>query len=287
MSTEAVSLPADLALCHAIIAQQQEELCAAIAAESSSWSIGSTCCCGGSTGRGASGSIRTSWRCSSLRKKQRTQRRRRGCGSRREASRDKQAPAKGHGRRRFPEHIERRRIVLDIPEAEKTCPCCGKPRGQIGEVVTERLGFDPARFYVNQYVQLKYACPCEQSGVVTAEKPIQPIEKGNAEPELVAFTAVSRFDDHSPYYRQEHGQFRRAGIEIPRSTHVRLDAADRRAVPAAVRLDAHLGVAVEALGHRRHARAGVGARPGQDASRRTCGPTAATTTIPSTCSTSR
>jgi transposase len=125
--------------------------------------------------------------------------------------------AKGHGRRQFPKHLERRRIVLDIPEAEKTCPC-GKTRRVIGEVVTERLGFDPARFYVNQYVQLKYACPCKQSGVTTAEKPIQPIEKGNAEPELVAFTAVSRFDDHSPYYRQEHGQFRRAGVEISRST---------------------------------------------------------------------
>ena len=123
----------------------------------------------------------------------------------------------GHGRRPFPQRLERRRIVLDIPEADKTCPC-GKLRRVIGEVVTERLGFDPARFYVNQYVQLKYACACEQSGVLTAEKPIQPIEKGNAEPELVAFTAVSRFDDHSPYYRQENGQFRRAGVEIARST---------------------------------------------------------------------
>jgi len=128
-----------------------------------------------------------------------------------------QSQTKGHGRRQFSKDIERRRIVLDIPEEEKTCPC-GKPRQVIGEVVTERLSFDPARFYVNQYVQLKYACPCEQSGVVTAEKPIQPIEKGNAEPELVAFTAVSRFDDHSPYYRQENGQFRRAGVEISRST---------------------------------------------------------------------
>jgi transposase len=125
---------------------------------------------------------------------------------------------KGHGRRRFPADAERRRIPLDIDEKDKTCPCCGKPRRVIGEVVTERLGIEPPRFYVNQYVQLKYACGCEASGVVTAEKPIQPIERGNAEPELVAFVAVSRFDDHSPYYRQEHGQFKRAGIELPRST---------------------------------------------------------------------
>jgi transposase len=125
---------------------------------------------------------------------------------------------KGHGRRAFPKEIERREILLDIPDAEKTCPCCGQPRREIGRVVTERLGFDPARFYVNRYVQLKYACPCERSGVITAEKPISPIERGNAEPDLLAFTAVSRFDDHSPYYRQENGQFKRAGIDVPRST---------------------------------------------------------------------
>jgi transposase len=125
---------------------------------------------------------------------------------------------KGHGRRRFPEDIERRRIVLDIDEAEKTCPCCGSQRQPIGEVTTERLSCRPLDLFVNQYVQLKYACTCEQSGVVTAEKPIQPIEKGNAEPELVALVAVSRFDDHSPYYRQEHGALRRAGVDLPRST---------------------------------------------------------------------
>ena len=126
--------------------------------------------------------------------------------------------AKGHGRRQFPKDIERRRKVIDISEEEKTCPCCGGQRIPIGEIVTERLGFDPARFYVNQYVQLKYACSCQQSGVIVAEKPIQPIERGNAEPELAAFVAVSRFDDHSPYYRQENGHFRRAGVEISRST---------------------------------------------------------------------
>jgi len=125
---------------------------------------------------------------------------------------------KGHGRRSFPKNIERREILLDIPDTEKTCPCCGQERREIGRVVTERLGFDPARFYVNRYVQLKYACPCELSGVVTAEKPISPIERGNAEPDLLAFTAVSRFDDHSPYHRQENGHFKRAGIDIPRST---------------------------------------------------------------------
>jgi len=114
----------------------------------------------------------------------------------------------GHGRQRFPKHWPRRRKVIDIPEEDKPCPCCGRQRHVIGEVITERAGIDPPKFYVKQYVQLKYGCSCEQSGVMTAEKPIMPIEKGNAEPDLLAFTVVSRFDDHSPYYRQEKGQFR-------------------------------------------------------------------------------
>jgi len=126
--------------------------------------------------------------------------------------------SKGHGRRSFPKNIERREILLDVPDAEKTCPCCGNDRQEIGRVICERLGYDPAQFYVNQYIQLKYACKCENSGVVTAEKPIAVIERGNAEADLLAFTAVSRFDDHSPYHRQENGQFKRAGIDIPRST---------------------------------------------------------------------
>jgi hypothetical protein len=61
----------------------------------------------------------------------------------------------------------------------------------IGAVLTKRSSFEPTRFYVNQYVQLKYGWACERSGVLTAEKPIPPIERGSAEPELAAYVAVS------------------------------------------------------------------------------------------------
>ena len=197
-----------------------------------------------------------------------------------------QPKRRGHGRRRFPEKLERRRIPLDIPEKEKTCPCCGRQRKVIGEVVTERLGFEPTRFYVNQYVQLKYGCACEESGVLTAEKPIQPIEKGNAEPELAAFVAVSRFDDHSPYYRQEHGHFRRAGIHVARST-----------MGDWMRQIAELCQPLYDLMHTLVLRSKLLGTddtpvpllvPGRGKTQeRTSGATAATTIIPTTCSTSR
>lgn len=33
-------------------------------------------------------------------------------------------PRRGHGRRRPPRELPRRRIVHEVPEAERQCPCC-------------------------------------------------------------------------------------------------------------------------------------------------------------------
>src|SRR5271163_4098184 len=33
-----------------------------------------------------------------------------------------------HGRSPLPEHLERRVVVHDLTEAQKLCPCCGRPR---------------------------------------------------------------------------------------------------------------------------------------------------------------
>jgi transposase len=44
---------------------------------------------------------------------------------------------KGHGRRRLPADLERRRQVHDLAEAEKVCPCCHEPRIRIGEETSE------------------------------------------------------------------------------------------------------------------------------------------------------
>ena len=45
----------------------------------------------------------------------------------------------GHGRQPLPDHLPRERIVYDLAEAEKPCPCCGRPRVCIGEQVGEQL----------------------------------------------------------------------------------------------------------------------------------------------------
>jgi transposase len=64
----------------------------------------------------------------------------------------------GHGRKRLPEHLERRRIEHDLTEAEKRCPCCHEPRVKIGEETSEQLEYKPASMFVIQHVRPTYAC---------------------------------------------------------------------------------------------------------------------------------
>jgi transposase len=134
----------------------------------------------------------------------------------------KPTPSKGHGRRRLPTDLPRQRVVHDLPEDEKVCPCCGKPRQVIGQEVSEQLDYEPAKLTVVEHVRLKYACrACEAQAespqIMTAEKPLMPIEKGLAAPGLLAYLIVSKYSDHLPLYRLEQ-IFERHGMEISRST---------------------------------------------------------------------
>jgi len=130
----------------------------------------------------------------------------------------------GHGRRKLAPDLPRERVVHDLPEEEKPCPCCGTPRTLIGQETSEQLEFVPAKVKVIEHVRLKYMCKtCEknvaQTGpqIVVADKPLSPIEKGLAAPGLLAHVAVSKYDDCLPLYRLEN-IFRRHGIDLSRST---------------------------------------------------------------------
>lgn len=39
----------------------------------------------------------------------------------------------------LPEGLPREVVIIDLPEARKTCPCCGGERHCIGEIVSEKL----------------------------------------------------------------------------------------------------------------------------------------------------
>ena len=68
--------------------------------------------------------------------------------------------------------------------------------------MSERLEYVPASLVVIEEACQKYACP-KGCTVVTAEKPMAPIEKGLPGPGLLAQVAVSKYGDHLPLNRQE------------------------------------------------------------------------------------
>jgi transposase len=116
-------------------------------------------------------------------------------------------------RQALPEYLKR---VEHYHEPENTTCGCGQAMVRIGEDVSERLDIIPAQFFVHRHIRGKWACKCCQTLV---QEPVEPhvIDKGMPTAGLVAHTAVSRFVDHIPYYRQEQINAR-SGVHTPRST---------------------------------------------------------------------
>lgn len=110
----------------------------------------------------------------------------------------------------------------DLPDDQKTCPCCGEARQRIGSESSWQLEYIPGHFERIEHIRFKYACKqCDQNGeggnIELADKPTQPIEKGLPGPGLLAFVVTSKFADYLPLYRLE-SIFARNGFEIDRAT---------------------------------------------------------------------
>ena len=99
-----------------------------------------------------------------------------------------------HGRNPLPDHLPRKEIVI-TPDSDVSA------LKKIGEEVTEELEYEPGKLYVNRYVRPKYALP-QDSGVLIANLPTRPIDKGIAGPGLLAHVLISKYVDHLPLYRQ-------------------------------------------------------------------------------------
>ncbi len=131
---------------------------------------------------------------------------------------EKEKPAqRSRQRRPLPDHLPRRTVEHDVPEADKCCAGCGCEKARIGEEVTEQLEYVPASLHVIRHVRARYACRKCQGQVVEAKRPMQPIEKGLCGPALLAQIAVAKYAEHQPLNRQE-AFFRRHGVELSRST---------------------------------------------------------------------
>lgn len=131
-----------------------------------------------------------------------------------ETVKEKRQKRQGHGRTRFPEHLPREVIELDVPEDERSCPECGQAMSSIGEDTCERGHIVPARMVVKRYVKKKYACPSGHA-VKTAEAPEGVIQGGKYEASVYAHVVTSKYMDHLPLHRLE-GIFKRYGHPLPK-----------------------------------------------------------------------
>lgn len=117
------------------------------------------------------------------------------------------------GRIALPSHLPVKEIVLE-PEEDTT------GMKFIGNEVTDKLDFIPAKLHINRYIRPRYIAPenenLEQKGVI-AQLPSFPIEKGIPEAGLLAQIMIDKFVDHLPIYRQIE-RFKRENIKISAST---------------------------------------------------------------------
>ena len=120
-----------------------------------------------------------------------------------ERKQDAEARKERRPRRQLPPGIPRVPVVLDVPEDERLCPCCGGERVEIGRDVTEKLDLEPIRFRVLQFQRVRRACRCKESGVVTGPLPEGQFERLLASVALVAFVVASKYQAHLPLYRQQ------------------------------------------------------------------------------------
>ncbi len=114
------------------------------------------------------------------------------------------------GRNPLPAHLPRVEKIIE-PEDHDVSGL-----KKIGEEVTETLDYIPGKLIVNKYIRPKYALPKDE-GVVIANLPSRPIEKGIAEAGLLSHILIGKFVDHLPLYRQRQ-QFKRLDVDIAAST---------------------------------------------------------------------
>ncbi|MDE0049460.1 MAG: IS66 family transposase, partial [Rhodospirillales bacterium] len=118
------------------------------------------------------------------------------------------------GRKPFPEHLPRERVV--VPGAG-SCACCGSERlSKIGEDVTETLEVIPRRWKVIQTVREKFTCrDCEKISQPPA--PFHATPRGWAGPNLLATILFEKYGAHQPLNRQSE-RYAREGVALSTST---------------------------------------------------------------------
>jgi transposase len=107
------------------------------------------------------------------------------------------------GREVIPEHLPRKEILHDLPNAQKYCEhegaCWAMER--IGEEFSERYHYEPPKVWVERHVRPKWSCGRCHQGVHIASCPPHILPKSNASASLLAYLITSKFVDGMPLYR--------------------------------------------------------------------------------------
>ena len=127
---------------------------------------------------------------------------------------------KARGKRKpLPIELPRIDVVLDVPEAERTC-ACGTPMVEIGQDVSEQLDIVPMQVRVLRHIRKRYGCPKGDQAPISAPVPAQVLPKSNASNDLLAMLLVTKYVDGLPLARFEY-VLARAGVLVPRQTLAR------------------------------------------------------------------
>lgn len=104
--------------------------------------------------------------------------------------------------------------VVDIPEAEKVCGCCGGALHRFGEDASEQIHYVPATLKIIETRRQKYACGHCHGEVKRAKEDAKALfPKSMASASLLAYLSVSKFCDGLPLYRISK-RLNRLGIEL-------------------------------------------------------------------------
>lgn len=134
-----------------------------------------------------------------------------------EKAEDARPPAKTRrrgGRKPLPKGLDVKETVIDVMADDLSCGC-GCDRVRIGEDVTERLCYEPAKLYVERIIRPKYACQTCKEGVVQEPLPAHILPRSGVGVSLLAHLVVGKYMDHLPLCRMER-IFARQGIDIDR-----------------------------------------------------------------------
>lgn len=104
--------------------------------------------------------------------------------------------------------------IVDIPEGEKLCGCCGGALHHFADESSEHLAYVPATVKIIETRRKKYACAGCHGEIKRAALPLNaPLQKSMAGASLLAFLIVAKFADGLPLYRIAQ-RLQRLGIEL-------------------------------------------------------------------------